>query len=116
MSITFESFREALEQEISNWNGFAEALRRGDKESFDALMDIARRYAPELSCSEKTTVLEAMEMSFILEHDNRIKKLEETLKAIKPALPPDEGEKPVEPAVAEKKLLKKPQRILSDFG
>jgi len=115
MSRTFESFREALEQEISNWNGFAVALRRGNKESFDALIDIARRYAPELSCSEKTTVLEAMEMSFILAHDNRSRKCEETLKAIKPALQPMEEEKTVEPVVAERKLLKKPQRILADF-
>lgn len=116
MSRTFESFREALEQEISKWNGFAIALRKGDRESFDALIDMCRSYAPEASCAEKTTVLETMEMSIILAHDNRMRQLEETLNAIKPPSPPEEEEKTVEPLVAERKPLKKPQRGLFDFG
>lgn len=117
MSGTFESFREALEQEINKWNGFANALRRGDRESFDALMDMCRSYAPETSCSEKTTVFEAMEMAMMLSHDNRIRQLEETLNAIKPpSPPPEEEEKTVEPVVAERKPLKKSQRGLFDFG
>lgn len=117
MSRTFESFKEALEQEINKWNGFAIALRRGDRESFDALIDMCRSYAPEGSCSEKTTVLETMEMSIILAHDTRIRQLEETLNAVKPpSPPPEEEEKTVESVVAERKPLKKPQRGLFDFG
>ena len=117
MSRTFESFREALEQEISKWNGFAIALRRGDREAFDALMDMCRSYAPEASCTEKTTVLEAIEMSIILAHDNRIRQLEETLNAVKPpSPPPEEDKKTVEPVVAQRKPLNKPQRNLFEYG
>ncbi len=117
MSGTFESFKQALEQEINKWNGFANALRKGDRESFDALIDTCRSYAPEASCGEKTTVLEAMEMSMMLGHDNRIRQLEETLNAAKPPAPqPEEEKKTVEPVVAERKPTKKTQRGLFDFG
>jgi hypothetical protein len=118
MSGTFESFREALEQEIKKWNGFANALRKDDRESFDALMDMCRSYAPEASCTEKTTVLETMEMSIILAHDNRIRQLEETIATIKPPENVSHKEEShIEPIVIHQKpTLKKAQRSLGDFG
>jgi len=45
MGKTVESFRIALEKEISRWSGFARALRRSDREAFDELMDMCRSYA-----------------------------------------------------------------------
>jgi hypothetical protein len=43
MGKTVESYRIALEQEISWWNGFARALRKEDREAFEELMDMCRR-------------------------------------------------------------------------
>jgi hypothetical protein len=44
MGKTVESYRIALEQEISRWNGFARALRR---EAFEELMHMCRNFAWE---------------------------------------------------------------------
>jgi hypothetical protein len=44
MGKTVESFRMALEGEISRWSGFAHALRKPDREAFDELMDMCRTY------------------------------------------------------------------------
>ena len=45
MGKTVESYRMALEDEISRWSGFEKALRIEDKEAFDALMDACRNFA-----------------------------------------------------------------------
>ena len=42
MGKTVESYRMALEGEISRWCGFARALRKPDREAFDELMDMYR--------------------------------------------------------------------------
>jgi hypothetical protein len=39
MGKTVESFRMALEGEVNRWSGFARALRKPDRETFDELMD-----------------------------------------------------------------------------
>ena len=44
---TVESYRMALEGEISRWNGFARALRKDDREAFEEMMDMCRGYASE---------------------------------------------------------------------
>ena len=64
MGKTVESYRMALESEISRWNGFARALRKEDREAFDEELD----YLIELShgnrvypacCGEKRMALGA---------------------------------------------------------
>jgi hypothetical protein len=45
MGKTVESYRMALESEISRWNGFARVLRKEDREAFDELMDMCRSFA-----------------------------------------------------------------------
>jgi hypothetical protein len=45
MGKTVESYRMAIEDEITHWNGFGKALRIEDKAAFDALMDACRSYA-----------------------------------------------------------------------
>ena len=47
MGKTVESYRMALESEISRWNGFAKVLRKPEWEAFDELMDMCRSYAAE---------------------------------------------------------------------
>jgi hypothetical protein len=38
MGKTVESYRIPLESEINQWNGFARALRKEDREAFDEFM------------------------------------------------------------------------------
>lgn len=119
MNGTLESFREALEQEIRKWDGFALALRGRDRVSFDRLVERARSFTVEGSSAGRPYVFETMALSIILSQEKKIRELEETLSAIKshqPDPPPKKEAKPVEPVVAEKKTLKKPQRSLSEFG
>ncbi len=49
MGKTVPAYRMALEEEISRWSGFAEALRKEDREAFDERMDMCRTYASESS-------------------------------------------------------------------
>ena len=75
-----ESFRIALEGEISRWSGFARALRRSDREAFDELMDASRNYASESICATNPILFEPMVMSIMLAQQVRIQKLERQLK------------------------------------
>jgi hypothetical protein len=45
MGKTVESYRMALEGEISRWNGFARDLRKDDREAFEKGMDMFRNNA-----------------------------------------------------------------------
>ena len=44
---TVESYRMALEGEISRWNGFVRALRKDDREAFEEMIDLGRGFASE---------------------------------------------------------------------
>jgi len=84
MGKTVESFRMALEGEISRWSGFAYALRKPDREAFDELMDMCRTYASESSCATNPLVFEPMVMSILLFQQKRIMQLERELETINP--------------------------------
>ncbi len=84
MGKSVESFRMALEGEISRWSGFARALRKPEREAFDSLMDICRSYASESSNTTNPIVFEPMVMSILLFQQRRIRKLETVLQEIKP--------------------------------
>ncbi len=47
MGKTVESYRMALEGEISRWNGFTITLRKDDREAFEEMIDMCRGYASE---------------------------------------------------------------------
>jgi hypothetical protein len=79
---TVESYRIALEQEISRWNGFARALRKDDKEAFDELMDMCRSFASESSNATNPVVFESMVMSILLAQQENMKELENRLHEI----------------------------------
>src|SRR3990170_2233965 len=85
MSKTVESYRIALEQEISRWSGFARALRKDDREAFEKLMDAFRSHASECSNAAQPIVFEPMVVSIILAQHDRMKLLEKELNAIQPA-------------------------------
>ena len=79
MGKTVESFRMALEGEISRWSGFARALRKPDREAFDELMDMCRNYASESSNATNPIIFEPMVMSILLAQHVRIQKLDRQL-------------------------------------
>jgi hypothetical protein len=76
MGKTVPSYRIALEDEIHRWDGFAWALRRSDREAFDELMDMCRRYASESSNATNPIVFEPMIMSILLAQQMKIRQLE----------------------------------------
>ena len=75
MGKTVESYRMAVEDEIRRWGGFAKALRREDREAFDALMDACRSYASAASNATKPILFEPMVMSILLSQQTRIQRL-----------------------------------------
>ena len=83
MGKTVESYRMAVEDEIRRWNGFAKALRREDKESFDFLMDACLSLASAGSNATRPILFEPMIMSILVSQQNQIKKLEKKLEELK---------------------------------
>ena len=83
MGKTVASYRMAIEDEITRWNGFAKALRIEDKVAFDALMDAVRSYASAGSNATMPILFEPLVMSILLSQQKKIIALEKSLDAIK---------------------------------
>jgi hypothetical protein len=83
MGKTIESYRMALEDEISRWSGFAKALRIEDREAFGALMDACRSYASAGSNATNPILFEPMVMSILLSQQKKLIRLEKAQDAIK---------------------------------
>ena len=78
----------AVEDEIRRWNGFAKALRKEDREAFDAVMDACRSYASAASNATKPILFEPMMMSIVVSQQISLQKLRkevDDLKAQQPA-------------------------------
>jgi len=76
---TVESYRMALEEEISRWNGFARALRKSDREAFDELMDMCRSFASAGGNATNSILFEPFVISIILGQQKLILTLEKKL-------------------------------------
>ncbi len=87
MGKTVESYRMAVEDEIRRWSGFAKALRREDREAFDALMDACRSYASAASNATKPILFEPMVMSILLSQQARIQRLSKEVEDLKSKQP-----------------------------
>ena len=83
MGKTVESYRMAIEDEITRWNGFGKALRVEDKAAFDVLMDAIRSYASAGSNATNPILFEPMVMSILLSQQVKICRLEKALNANK---------------------------------
>ena len=70
MGKTVESYRMALEAEISRWNGFARALRKDDREAFEEMMDMCRGFASEAGNATNPILFEPFVMSILLASRN----------------------------------------------
>jgi len=69
----------AIEDEIQRWKGFANALRRGDREAFEALMDACRGYASAGGNAVQPVLFEPMTMSMLLSLQMHVQKLQRRL-------------------------------------
>ena len=85
MGKTVETYRMALDYEISRWKGFVNALRKEDREAFEALMDACRGYASAGSNAVKPILFEPMIMSMLLSQQVRLQRLEKKLNALERA-------------------------------
>jgi hypothetical protein len=85
MGRTVESYRMAIEDEIHRWKGFAKALRKEDRDAFEALMDACRLYASAGSNATQPILFEPMVMSILLFQQKKIHRLEKALDATKQA-------------------------------
>jgi hypothetical protein len=83
MGKTVESYRMALESEISRWNGFAKALRIEEREAFETLMDACRNYASAGSNATQPILFEPMVISIMLHQQMSLQKLQKELNAQK---------------------------------
>lgn len=90
MGKTVESYRMAVEDEIRRWSGFAKALRKEDREAFDAIMDACRGYASAASNATKPILFEPMIMSIVLSQQLLIQKLRQEVETLKLNQPPAE--------------------------
>jgi len=80
------SYRQALEGEIAKWDGFRKALRAGDVEAFDKMMNACRLYASAGSMATRPILFEAMVMSVLLNQEKMIAELRERLDRIEKRL------------------------------
>jgi hypothetical protein len=85
MGKTVETYRMALDDEISRWKGFANALRKEDREAFEALMDACRGYASAGSNAVQPILFEPMIMSMLLSQQVRLQRLQKELDALEHA-------------------------------
>jgi hypothetical protein len=85
MGKTVETYRMALDDEISRWKGFANALRKEDREAFETLMDACRGYASAGSNAVQPVLFEPMVMSMLLLQQVRLQRLEKRLDVLEHA-------------------------------
>jgi hypothetical protein len=85
MGKTVETYRMALDDEISRWKGFANALRKEDREAFEALMDACRGYASAGSNAVQPILFEPMIMSMLLSQQVLLQRLQKELDDLKHA-------------------------------
>ena len=82
MGRTVPSFRPALEHEIESWKDFKRALRPEEQKIFDKLMNFARIHADAGSLSARPMLSEVLFISFAVEQEKKIEKLEEKVEEL----------------------------------
>jgi hypothetical protein len=83
MGKTVESYRMALEEQISRWTGFARALRSEERTAFDIMMDACRNHASAGSNATNPILFEPMVMSILLQQQVSLQRLQKELDALK---------------------------------
>ena len=86
MGRTVPSFRQALDSEIARWEGFRKALRGGDVEAFDKMMNACRAYASAGGMATRTVLSEAMFMCILLNQQKELMEIKENLEQLRKEL------------------------------
>lgn len=79
MGKTMPSFRIALESEIGSWRSYRKALKKGDRTVFDQLMGHTRAHASASGNAVRTSLLEPMVLSILIEQQKAISRLRDEL-------------------------------------
>lgn len=79
MGKTVPSFRIALESEIGGWRSYRKALKKGDRGVFDQLMGHTRAHASASGNAVRTSPLEPMVLSILIEQQKAISRLRDEL-------------------------------------
>jgi hypothetical protein len=79
---TVESYRIALEEEISRWSGFTRALRKDDREAFDELRGMCRNNAMASGNACNPIIFEPITMSILVAQHKRLWELEYKLNEV----------------------------------
>lgn len=69
---TVPTYRLALEAMAQQWNDFRRALRSGDREAFDSLMNKARTHASAATYAISLDPTESALLSMLLEHEKEL--------------------------------------------
>jgi len=83
---TVPSYRQALEAEITRWEGFRKALRGDDLKIFDKMMNACRLYASAGSMATRPILAEAMFMSVLLSQQKDLTEIRENLERLEKKL------------------------------
>jgi len=84
MGRTVPSFRMVIEQFGWEWHEFKRALRDIDKQSFENLINHARRHAEAGTNMPNPNPFESIVMSILVEHENELRRLKENDKGTHP--------------------------------
>jgi hypothetical protein len=80
MGRTVPTYRMHLEQVIKGWDNFRRALRREDRELFDAMINKARMHSSASLFNVYIDPIESIFMSILLEQEKEIHRLRKELK------------------------------------
>ncbi len=69
-----------LEKTIKGWDAFRRALRRGDREAFDSMMNKARQHSSASIFNVEIDPSDSMFMSILLEQEKEIAELKGRLR------------------------------------
>ena len=86
MGRTVPSYRQALEAEISRWEGFRKSVRGDDLKAFDEMMNACRMYASAGSMATRPILTEAMFMSILLSQQKELVEIRESLERLEKKL------------------------------
>ena len=75
MGRTLPPFRFGLHSEIASWNPYRRALRKGDREIFDEMIDRSNQYWSAASNAPRPFLFESLVMSIIFAHQAKLERM-----------------------------------------
>ena len=82
MGRTIPSWRTLLEEELTRWKRFRDALRIDERPIFDDLMDECRRHASAAGAAVLPAKTEGMFLSLLFSHHKSLKELRDKIERI----------------------------------